>query len=168
MSKSNEIVAKDFIDEMEARWLDRIPSLDLSGTSIIARIVRMNYFVARRVEANLERYKLSLGEFEVLAALVREKSGQLTPGALQELILISSGGLSSRINRLEEKEHIVRLTDPADKRGVIVRLTPQGKALIEEVIPTHLAIEKELVQGMSQSDQKKLIVLLRKLHLSQK
>lgn len=154
---------KDFVDQLISEWLDTMPSLDLSGLPIIARIVRMSYYISQFVDENFARYNLNIGEFEVLAALARNPDRQLSPKDLQKKILISSGGLSNRINRLEEKKYIVRMPDPSDRRGVIVKITPEGRKLTLEVVVSHVAIEKALVQRLNEADQKQLAGLLKKL-----
>ncbi|EJL1509278.1 MarR family transcriptional regulator, partial [Salmonella enterica] len=116
----------------------------------------------------LARYNLNVGEFEVLAALARNPDRQLSPKELQKKILISSGGLSNRINRLEEKKYIVRIPDPSDRRGVIVRITPEGRKLTLEAVVTHVAIEEALIQGLDIEDREQLAGLLKKLIKSQK
>ena len=158
---------KDLIDELITHWHTALPDLDTSGTETIGRILRLNYFISREVDANLSNHELSLGEFNVLAALRRESSPyQLTAGQLQGLVMISSGGLTNRINRLEARELIVRLPDKNDRRGVIVQLTDEGKKLIESVAPTHLRVEKSLVSNLSQTEQTQLSILLKKLLLA--
>jgi DNA-binding MarR family transcriptional regulator len=159
---------KDFVDKLIQEWLDTVPSLDLSGLPVIARIVRMSHYISQFVDANFARYNLNVGEFEVLAALARNPDRQLSPKDLQKKILISSGGLSNRINRLEAKKYIVRMPDPADRRGVIVKITPEGRKLTLEVVVTHVAIEKALLEGLEAKDQQQLAGLLKKLIKSQK
>ncbi|KFC93745.1 MarR family winged helix-turn-helix transcriptional regulator [Leminorella grimontii] len=159
---------KDFVDKLIQEWLDAVPSLDLSGLPVIARIVRMSHYISQFVDANFARYNLNVGEFEVLAALARNPDRQLSPKELQKKILISSGGLSNRINRLEEKKYIVRIPDPSDRRGVIVKITPEGRKLTLEAVVTHVAIEKALIQGLDVEDREQLAELLKKLIKSQK
>lgn len=168
MYKENEDQDKDFVDNLIYEWLDTVPSLDLSGLPIIARIVRMSHYISQFVDANFAKYNLNVGEFEVLAALARNPDRQLTPKDLQKKILISSGGLSNRINRLEEKKYIVRMPDPSDRRGVIVKITPEGRRLTLDVVVTHVGIEKDLIQGLSDEEKEQLAGLLKKLIRTQK
>lgn len=168
MGDKTNITETDFVDRLIQEWLDTVPSLDLSGLPVIARIVRMSHYISQFVDANFARYNLTIGEFEVLAALARNPDRQLSPKDLQEKILISSGGLSNRINRLEKKQYIVRMPDPSDRRGVIVKITPAGRKLTLETVETHVAIEKALIQGLGEEDQNQLAELLKKLILSQK
>ncbi|EBW7589734.1 MarR family winged helix-turn-helix transcriptional regulator [Salmonella enterica] len=163
-----DITDNDFVDNLIQEWLDAFPSLNLSGLPVIARIVRMSHYISQFVDSNLARYNLNVGEFEVLAALARNPDRQLSPKELQKKILISSGGLSNRINRLEEKKYIVRIPDPTDRRGVIVRITPEGRKLTLEAVVTHVAIEEALIQGLDIEDREQLAGLLKKLIKSQK
>lgn len=168
MKEIKKMSDKDFVDTLIQEWLETVPTLDLSGLPIIARIVRMSHYISQFIDANLARYNLNVGEFEVLAALARNPDRQLSPKELQKKILISSGGLSNRINRLEEKKFIVRIPDPADRRGVIVKITPEGRKLTLEAVETHVAIEKSLVQGLDAENKDQLAMLLKKLIQSQK
>ena len=168
MKEIKKMSEKDFVDTLIQEWLETVPTLDLSGLPIIARIVRMSHYISQFIDANLAHYNLNVGEFEVLAALARNPDRQLSPKELQKKILISSGGLSNRINRLEEKKFIVRIPDPADRRGVIVKITPEGRKLTLEAVETHVAIEKSLVQGLDAENKDQLAMLLKKLIQSQK
>lgn len=156
----------DLIDDIIQKWQQTdIPQSSYVGTEIIGRMVRMNAFIQQQVENNLARHNMNIGDFNLLAVLLREAPAELTPGRIQELILVSSGGLSNRMTRLEDRNLITRLPDPNDRRGVIVKLTPEGKALIEAAAPTHLALENQLVEKLDEADQAQLITLLKKMLL---
>lgn len=156
----------DLIDTIIQKWQQTdLPATNYIGTEIIGRIVRLNAFIQLQSEQNFSKYDLSIGDFDLLAVLRRETSKQLTPRKIQELIIVSSGGLSNRMTRLEAKNLIARIPDPNDRRGVIVMLTAQGKALIDKVAPTHLALENELVASLSYEEQAQLSTLLKKVLL---
>lgn len=152
------------VDQWKETAVEPLPSL--MGTEIIGRIVRMNSLVSRKIDENLATFQLNVGEFDLLAVLLREPTHALTPSEIQSLILISSGGLSNRMTRLEFRGLIERLPDPRDRRGVIVSLTPSGKSLIETVAPTHLAIENASIEMLSFDEQLLLKNLLKKILLS--
>lgn len=158
---------RDLIDDIIQKWQNtNLPTTASIGTEIIGRMVRMNAFIQQQVEENLSQYDLNVGDFDLLAVLRREESEELTPGKIQELILVSSGGLSNRMTRLEARNLIIRLPDRNDRRGVIVKLTPEGKTLIEQVAPTHLALENQLVKKLTDDEQTQLTYLLKKMLLS--
>ena len=158
----------DFVDDLITEWEAVFPTLDLSPVPVVARIVRMSHHISALVDTNFARYNLTVGEFEVLAALTRSEKLQLTPKQLGEHILISSGGLTNRINRLEAKDLIVRLPDPTDRRGVIVKITEQGQALAKEAVVTHMEMENILIEGLDEDEKQQLAQLLKKLLLTQK
>ncbi|XLM21155.1 MarR family transcriptional regulator [Chromobacterium piscinae] len=154
----------DQIDRIVALWNEVRPDLDTSATEVIGRIVRMEYFITRRVLQDLARHNLNVGEFDVLAALRRGgEPYQLSPNQLQGMVLISSGALTNRINRLEEAGLVSRSPDPDDRRGVIVTLTPKGFQVIEDAAGHHLAAESELLEMLDGEERQTLARLLKKM-----
>lgn len=159
-SQGNE----DQIDRIVSLWRAVRPDLDPASTEVIGRIVRMEYFVTRRVLTDLARYELNVGEFDVLAALRRAGAPfQLPPHQLQGMVLISSGGLTNRLNRLENNGLIARLPDPDDRRGVLVTLTKKGLAVVDEAVEFHLAAEAEMLTPLNAEERVLMAGLLRKL-----
>lgn len=158
---------QDFVDSLQEEWLAEDPKLPAQGLPVVARLVRLGYYIARRVDANFERFNLSRGEFEVLAVLVRNPELNITPKILQTKILITSGGLSNRIRRLEEKGLVTRTPDPIDRRGVILKATPEGRELTLKAVTSHMQVENDFMKGMPEEKQRELAQLLKELILSQ-
>lgn len=158
---------RDFVDSLEEEWLAEVPDLHTDGIPVVARLVRMSYYIARRVDENLARFGLNRGEFEVLAVLTRNPGRTITPKILQEKILISSGGLSNRIKKLEEKGLLVRRTDPEDRRGVILEATEAGRELTLRAVTSHVEVERQIVGGISPEHRATLARLLKELILTQ-
>jgi DNA-binding MarR family transcriptional regulator len=107
---------------------------------------------------------LQAGEFDVLATLRR--SGEpytLSPTQLYEAAMISSGGMTDRLDRLERAGLVVRRPDPKDRRGKLIVLTEPGKRLIDEAISRHVANEERLLLSLTQAEQETLSALLGKL-----
>lgn len=154
----------DQIDRIVALWKHVRPDLDPSSTEVIGRIVRMEYFITRRVLQDLAKHNINVGEFDVLAALRRcGEPYQLSPNQLQTMVLISSGALTNRINKLEEASLVTRTPDQEDRRGVIVTLTEKGLGVIEDAVSHHLAAEAELAEVLNREEQAQLAQLLKKL-----
>ena len=147
---------RDFVDSLEEEWLREVPDLHTAGLAVVARLVRMSYYIARRVDSNLARFGLTRGEFEVI-----------TPKDIHAKILITSGGLSNRIRKLEEKGLIVRMPDQSDGRGVVLKVTEKGRELTLKAVTSHVEVECQLVEGLSAQDREALSGLLKKLILSQ-
>ena len=154
----------DLVDQVITNWKTTVlADTDFTGTEIIGRIVRMDSFIGKMIDDNLSRFRMNIGDFNILAVLLREKTHQLTPGRIQEMVFVSSGGLSNRMIRLEDKGLIERSTDPTDRRGVIVTLTEKGQELIERAAPSHMALENSLITNLNPEEQETLIHLLRKM-----
>ena len=154
---------RDLIDTIVADWHKINPELNTKGTELVGRIVRLASLINRKVDSNLAEYDLNVGEFDVLAALLRADKNELAPFELQSVILVSSGGLSNRMKRLEKNGWIKRTPARFDGRGVSVRLTRSGKALAEQAEDSHLALENELISSLSAADAGSLQTLLRQL-----
>lgn len=150
----------DLIGAIIEDWQQYDANLKTQGTEVVGRLVRLASLINRQVDENLAQYDLQVGEFDVLAALLRNTAHQLTPSQLQTVILISSGGLSNRINRLEKRGWIERLPDDNDKRGVIVSLTASGKDLITRALQSHLDLENALVAHLTPATQGQMATLL--------
>ncbi|MGB5854089.1 MAG: MarR family transcriptional regulator [Oceanisphaera sp.] len=159
--------AIDQIDRIVGLWQQVRPDLELESTEVIGRIVRLEYFITRRVLQDLAHYDLNVGEFDVLAALRRHPpSFQLSPHQLQSMVLISSGALTNRINRLESRGLVSRAQAEHDRRGVIVTLTDQGFNVLETAVKHHLAAEAELANTLSIEEQRQVAALLKKMLLA--
>lgn len=157
----------DQIDRIVTLWHRARPDLSFNSTEVIGRVVRLEYFITRRVLQDLAYYDLNVGEFDVLAALRRHPpSFQLSPNQLQSMVLISSGALTNRINRLESRGLVTRAQADHDRRGVIVTLTDEGYKVVEEAVKHHLAAEAELAAALTEEEQQQFAALLKKMLLS--
>lgn len=110
------------------------------------------------------RHALQLGEFDVVATLRRSGAPyRLTPTQLYETMMISSGGMTNRLDRLEKAGLIERQPNPEDRRGLLIGLTEKGLGLVDGLVADHVENEKIALAGLSEAEQKTLADLLRKL-----
>jgi len=148
-----------------AQWRKERPDLDSLPMAVLGRLAETALTVMRdRLEPLFAQFGLQAGEFDVLATLRR--SGEpcaLTPTALYEATMISSGGMTSRIDRLEKAGLVERRAHPTDRRGSLVALTPQGRALIDEAVGRHVANERAILASLTPAEQGELDRLLAKL-----
>jgi DNA-binding MarR family transcriptional regulator len=148
-----------------AQWRKERPDLDSLPMAVLGRLAETALTVMRdRLEPLFAHFGLQAGEFDVLATLRR--SGEpcaLTPTALYEATMISSGGMTSRIDRLEKAGLVERRAHPTDRRGSLVALTPQGRALIDEAVGRHVANERAILASLTPAEQGELDRLLAKL-----
>ena len=154
----------DAVDRILEQWQRERPDLDCSPMGIVGRITQLQreVFLAQRV--TFARHGLDAPSFDVLAALRRAGPPyQLTPTALMRTALVTSGAITQRLDRLEERGLITRERSDADGRAVVVTLTADGKAALDAALPDHLQTERELLDGLSAADRHQLAALLRRL-----
>lgn len=115
----------------------------------------------------LAEYGLNVWSFDVLATLRRQGSPyQLKPTDLYGLLMLSSGAMTNRIDRLEEDGVVVRLRAPDDRRSVIVQLTPKGIELMDTVMPVLFEKEKHFLEQFTKTETQTFTKLLRRFLLS--
>lgn len=133
--------------------------------AVLGRLNEASSLIAREHLAPLfARYGLQSGEFDVLATLRRAGSPYaLTPTALYEATMVTSGAMTNRLDRLETSGLILRGPHPNDRRGIVVRLTEKGLALIDEAVAAHVANEHEVLAGLTHAEQETISRLLEKL-----
>lgn len=166
MPRSKTEPTTDVIDVLIEHWLEEHPGLDLSSTQVIGRILRLNYYAARMEETALASFELHLGEFDLLAALRRSPPPhQLPPNLLQNSLLVSSGALTNRIDRLERAGLVKRIPDTVDRRSVQIKLTPSGRRRVDEAIGHILDVERGLLSPLTQSETRVLAGLLKRMLL---
>ena len=131
----------------------------------LGRLHEASIVVARERQALLyARYGLQQGEFDALATLRRSGAPEgLTPTALFEAAMMSSGGMTARIDRLEKAGLVARGPHPTDRRATLVRLTDKGFDLIETIMPEHEEAARDILAPLSLDEQKTLNALLARL-----
>jgi DNA-binding MarR family transcriptional regulator len=153
---------RDHVDDLTDQWARERPDLDTSALRLSARIVRLERFLSRRVQSDLDTIGLNEGEVNVLAALRRAGPPyELTPTELYQGLLLSSGAMTNRIDRLEEAGLVRRTPDPDDRRRTRVALTERGRTTIDEAMDAHLRGLKDLLGFLSPEDHTTLEDLLR-------
>ena len=154
----------DHVDRVEAGWRRERPDIDVSSVGIVTRIWRVGRHLDRYRKERLEALGTDRVALDVLATL--RGAGppyRRTAGELQQSALITSGGMSQRLERLEAAGLISRHMHPTDRRKVEVALTATGMALVDEVTGELLANESELLDVLDGAEQAQLRALLKKL-----
>lgn len=147
------------------QWRKERPDLDLRPMAVIGRISEAAQVISRgRLAPLFARFGLQAGEFDVLATLRRAGAPHaLTPTALYEATMVTSGAMTARLDRLEKAGLIARAPHPEDRRGVLVMLTEKGRALIDEAVTAHVENEHLILAGLTGEEQETLIALLEKV-----
>ena len=147
------------------QWNRERPDLDVSSMLLLGRLGEAALVIAReRLNPLFAEYGLQPGEFDVLATLRRSGAPYaLTPTALYDAAMMSSGGMTNRIDRLQQAGWVERRPNPEDGRGTLVALTKAGFALIDEVVGAHVANQRAVLSVLTQTEQRQLAKLLGKL-----
>lgn len=159
--------AQDGVDLRRAQWAAELPDLDTAGMAILGRMRWITLNLRPPIEAIFAQYGLDSGEFDVIATLRRSGPPYcLRPTELYRWLMISSGGLTARLTRLEKAGLITRRPDPEDARSMLVQLTPEGATLTERAFREDMAFESKVLDALTAEERTTLETLLRKLALS--
>lgn len=154
----------DEVDEIVLAWRAERPDLDTAPIEVLSRISRIAQLLDERRRQAFGEHGLAAHEFDVLAALRR--SGQpyeQTPGQLIEATHVTSGTMTNRLDRLAERNLIVRRAHPADGRQTNVRLTAAGRRKVDAAFESLLASEESLLHSLPSSQRTALAAGLKRL-----
>ena len=147
----------DEVDRIVDDWSRERPDVDFAPLQVLSRVARLAKHLDRARRQAFAASGLEPWEFDVLAALRRAGTPyQLSPKALLQQTLVSSGTMTNRIDRLVERRLVERRTDPHDGRGVLVVMTGRGAEAVDAAISELLTGEAELLEGLSKADQERL------------
>ncbi|MBM7806620.1 DNA-binding MarR family transcriptional regulator [Geodermatophilus bullaregiensis] len=140
------MAGRDGVDAIVEQWAVERPDLDTAAMAVFGRVYRVARLVGDAQERCYARFGLTRADFDVLATLRRAGTPDgLSPGRLTAALMLSSGGMTSRLDRLERAGHLVRTPDPTDRRALLVRLTDSGRALVDEAVGAGLAEQQRML-----------------------
>ena len=147
----------DAVDRIVAQWQRELPELASENMLLFGRLKRCAVLWQPRIDAVFAEYGLGTGDFDVLATLRRNGAPYtLTPTALFASMMVTSGTMTSRLQKLESKGWIERLPNPDDARSMLVRLSGSGKELIERAVVPHVANEGRVLAQLPEGERQRL------------
>ena len=159
--------AEDDVDAIVAAWAKQRPDLDATPFLVLSRITRISTRLDRLRRRVFRRHGLDLWEFDVLATLRRSGAPyQLSPSELIAHNLVSSGAMTNRLNRLEEKGFVSRGADSEDGRRVVVTLRDSGRQVVDRAVSDLLDQEETLITALTATERSSLAEALRTLNLT--
>jgi DNA-binding MarR family transcriptional regulator len=165
--RTSSAPARDGIDERRAQWAAELPDVDTRGMAILGRARWITLTARPPIEAIFKAHGLDSGEADVLFSLLRSGPPyRLRPTELFRSLMISSGGLTDRLNRLTKAGLIRRTAAEGDGRSLPVELTEEGIRRAEEAFREDMAVEAAMLEGLTEDEQAQLADLLRKLALT--
>ena len=154
----------DDIDRLVAQWGGERPDLDLTTMGRVARLMHLGRRLGEEVAATGGRYGISVPEGDILFTLRRSGAPyRLSPSQISAALLVPSGTLTSRLDRLEAKGAIRRVANPSDRRSMEVQLTDEALGMVDKAVTEHVANEQRLLAALSERDREQLDRLARKL-----
>jgi DNA-binding MarR family transcriptional regulator len=157
----------DAVDAIVAEWRRERPDLDPAAKQLTGRLIRVASLIQAAFAQAFAPLGLNEGDYGVLVALRRAGAPhQLTPTDLARHQMMTSGGMTAAIDRLERKGLVTRRPNPNDRRGTLVGLTDEGRNVVDRAMELQAEVETRLVQALDHSDRSRLEQLLRKLLLS--
>jgi DNA-binding MarR family transcriptional regulator len=136
------------------RWRRQFPEIDCSGKAVVGRLLHLHEIFLTAINRALAKHKLKYPAFAVLATLrVEGAPYRMSPKALLDTLILTSGGLSNLLRRLEKVGQIRRMADETDGRGVIVELTEKGWKLVELAMRDHAETERRLIAMLSPEER---------------
>ncbi|MBQ0819994.1 MarR family transcriptional regulator [Microvirga sp. HBU67558] len=158
---------QDSIDERCAQWAAELPDVDTRGMGVLGRARWITLTARPPIEAVFKAHDLDSGEADVLFSLLRSGPPyRLRPTELFRTLMISSGGLTDRLNRLAKAGLIRRAVAEGDGRSLPVELTEEGARRAKEAFQEDMAVEAAMLEGLTEDEQTQLAGLLRKLALT--
>jgi DNA-binding MarR family transcriptional regulator len=152
----------DGVDKIIEQWAQERPDLETTAMAVFGRIFRLARVGGDEVEKVYARYGIGRPEFDVLATLRRSGPPyQLSPGALAGSMMLSSGGTTARLDRLERAGLVERSPSPTDRRSVLVRLTDAGREIVDGAVAAGLAEQRRLLSHLPEARVRELADLLR-------
>ena len=158
------VVKKGPVDLMIEQWARERPDLDSSSLEVLQRINRLARVAEERADRVLSAFGLSDVEFHLLAAIRTSPGGQPSPRDLLGPLMVTSGGLTGRIDRLEKAMLVERVANPSDRRGVLLQLSRKGREVVDRVTAEYLANQNTILsEALEQEERETLARLLRRL-----
>lgn len=147
------------------QWQNERPELDTVPMETLGRMAELALRAQRdHIDQLFAKHGLQPGEFDVLATLRRSGAPHaLSPTALYEATMVSSGGMTNRIDKLEKAGLIERRANPNDRRSNLVALTQEGLAKIDQIVPQHIDNERNILSALDAAEIAQLNAITKKL-----
>lgn len=154
----------DQVDRLVAQWAGERPDLDLGAMATVARLLNLAHMIEARLAAFAADYDLSIPEADVLFTLRRSGGPyRLSPSAISGALLVPSGTMTNRLDRLERKGLVERVRHPTDRRSMEVQLTDRGRKLTDDAVTRHVENEEQMLEPLSERERATLDRLARRL-----
>ncbi|MCL3837530.1 MarR family winged helix-turn-helix transcriptional regulator [Aeromicrobium duanguangcaii] len=154
----------DEVDEIVAAWRRERPDVEVTPLEIFSRLSRLGKHLDRLRKQAFTAHDLEVWEWDVLSALRRSgEPYELSPGQLVAATMVTSGTMTNRVDRLVARGLVVRRPAPSDRRGILVRLTEDGRARVDGALDTLLALERRSLSNLTPTERSQVAETMRTL-----
>ncbi|NAX20635.1 MarR family winged helix-turn-helix transcriptional regulator [Vibrio sp. V39_P1S14PM300] len=153
---------QDPVDGILRQWSEARPDLDCSAMGVVGRLRRVNQSWQKQLETVFEAHQLSCIEFDILATLRRSQM-PLTPTELYQTLMLSSGAMSTRIEKLVQRGLIERIASENDRRSCKVRLSEEGQCALDAALESHVENMNTMLDMLEEDEKTQLAMLLKKV-----
>ncbi|MEV4896451.1 MarR family transcriptional regulator [Nonomuraea sp. NPDC055795] len=151
----------DAVDAVLEQWRRERPDIDIWPVGIVGRLMRLSRMWDMSIKEVLARHGLEPGEFDVLSTLRRSgEPYELTAGTFLKVSLVTTGAITLRVDKMQDKGLVTRVRDTADRRSVKIRLTPHGLEVIDRVLPEHIANQARLLQSLDEEHRDQFAAIM--------
>ncbi|MBC7631518.1 MarR family transcriptional regulator [Aeromicrobium sp.] len=157
----------DAVDNILEQWNRERPDLDVSAMGVMGRLTRASGIARADLQQFMRRFGIEPWEFDVIATLRRARiEGPLTSGQLAGMTMVGSAAMTNRVDRLVDRGLVHREINPRNRRQLLISLTPQGVALVDDVVEHHVENQHKMLAALDETEVQTLSNLLRKFLLS--
>ncbi|MGF1432061.1 MarR family winged helix-turn-helix transcriptional regulator [Kitasatospora sp. LaBMicrA B282] len=159
-------VPPDAVDAIVGQWQVARPELQTDAMEVFGRIYRLARQMGDRIEKTYQQWGIGRGEFDVLATLRRAPAPHvLSPRELTATLMLTTGGMTGRLDKLERAGLLTRSPDPVDRRGLRITLSEQGLTVVDQAVAAGLAEQQRALDeaGLGGEPAQQLNELLRRL-----
>ena len=154
----------DDVDRLVNQWTAERPDLDVRAMATVARLLNVATRIRERLTAFAAEYGVSVPEADVLFTLRRSGPPyRLSPTAIADALLVPSGTMTNRLDRLERQGLIERVPHPTDRRSMEVELTDHGRHVVDDAVTRHVDNEEEMLAPLTERERATLDRLTAKL-----
>ncbi len=158
------VLVEDEVDRLIAGWRNALPDTDVSPLEVLSRVTRLARHLDRQRNAVFARHELETWTFDVLSALRRAEPAQdLSPGQLLAQTLVTSGTMTNRIDRLEERGLVRRRPASGDARSVRVQITAAGRRRVDAALRDLVERENAILGALDRKERDALAAMLRRV-----
>ncbi len=155
---------EDEVERLVRGWRRVLPAVDVSPLEVLSRVSRLARYLDRQRSVIFARHDLERWSFDVLSALRRASSPpHLSPGQLLAQNLVTSGTMTNRLDRLEERGLVRRRQDPLDARSVRVGITAAGRRCVDKALADLVSREHDLLAALNAEELTVLSGLLNRI-----